>query len=180
MANQRAATRYATAIFALAKEGNKIDQIGADLDGIRSVLENDAQISRYFIAPIIDRKEKAQVLLETFENRIDETALHTLLLLVQKRRESLLNEIIAVYHRLALAERALAPLIITSARALQHDELSSMVARLSTLYGKQFDVRQEVDPSLIGGVRVLMGDRRLDGSISGRLEDLAATLFSKS
>ena len=180
MANQRAARRYATAIFMLAKEGNKIENIGLDLDGIRKVLEEDDQIRRYFLAPIIDRKEKAQVLLECFEHRIDETALHAVLLLVQKRREDLLSEIVTEYHRLALAERSLEPLIITSARPLASDELAGMVSRLSALYGKQFDVHQEIDPSLIGGVRVLMGDRRLDGSISGRLEDLAATLFSKS
>jgi len=178
--NQRAARRYATAIFSLAQEQNKIERIGSDLDLIHTVLQSDAQLKRFFVAPVIDRNEKAKALLEAFEHRIDETSLHTLLLLVQKRREALLGEILTEYRRLALAERGLEPLIITSARQLESEELSQMVSRLSHLYGKQFDVRQEVDPKLIGGVRMLMGDRRIDGSISGRLEELAATLFSRS
>jgi F-type H+-transporting ATPase subunit delta len=55
-----------------------------------------------------------------------------------------------------------------------------MVSRLERLYGKSFDATLTVDPSLIGGVRITMGDRRIDGSIDGRLEDLARTLFAKN
>jgi F-type H+-transporting ATPase subunit delta len=52
------------------------------------------------------------------------------------------------------------------------------VNRLQSIYGKKFEVRQVVDPNLIGGVRITMGDRRIDGTISGQLDALARTLFS--
>jgi F-type H+-transporting ATPase subunit delta len=180
MLSQRAARRYATAIFSLAQERDKVAQIGADLEAVYSILESDPQFKRFFTAPVIDRDEKSKVLIDAFENRIDEASLHTVLLLVRKRRETLLGAILTEYRNLALVARGLEPLVITSARPLGQDELDRMVSRLSEFYGKQFDVRQEVDSNLIGGVRMLMGDRRIDGSVSGRLEELAATLFSRS
>jgi F-type H+-transporting ATPase subunit delta len=77
-----------------------------------------------------------------------------------------------------MASRGTEPLTITAARKLDDAELSSLVDRLQTIYGKKFEVRQVVDPNLIGGVRITMGDRRIDGTISGQLDALARTLFS--
>jgi F-type H+-transporting ATPase subunit delta len=51
-----------------------------------------------------------------------------------------------------------------------------LVARLESVYGKKFEVTEVVDPSLIGGLRLMMGDRRIDDSISGRLNTLAREL----
>ncbi|MDQ2918352.1 MAG: F0F1 ATP synthase subunit delta, partial [Verrucomicrobiota bacterium] len=69
---------------------------------------------------------------------------------------------------------------VTTGQALSPQELRKMIARLEAVYKKKFDVTQKIDPTIIGGVRIMMGDRRIDGSISGRLEDLSRTLFAKN
>jgi F-type H+-transporting ATPase subunit delta len=76
--------------------------------------------------------------------------------------------------------RGAEPLTVTSAKQLSPQELNVLVARLQKIYGKTFDVTQNVDPNLIGGVRIMMGDRRIDGSVEGRLEELSRTLFAKN
>jgi F-type H+-transporting ATPase subunit delta len=178
--NPRLARRYAAAIFSLAQAGGKVESIAADLEAADAILRSDPRVQEYFLAPIIDAAEKTRVLLAAFEHRIDETALHALLLLVRKRREGLLGEILTEYQSLALAGRGREPLIVTSARPLEQSELARLVARLSERYGKEFEVRAEVDAGLIGGLHLRMGDSRIDGSCSGRLEELAAALFSRS
>jgi F-type H+-transporting ATPase subunit delta len=70
--------------------------------------------------------------------------------------------------------------VLTSAKPLSADELAKTVARLQALYAKKFEVKQVVDPSVIGGVRILMGDRRVDGTVAGRLDTLARTLFARN
>ena len=70
--------------------------------------------------------------------------------------------------RAAAASRQRAPLSKT--------ELDALVARLAAAYHTKFDVTQSVDPELIGGVRITMGDKRADGTIAGRLDDLARLL----
>jgi F-type H+-transporting ATPase subunit delta len=107
-------------------------------------------------------------------------ALHTLLLLVRKRRESLLRAIVQQYDVLQMQARGAEPLTITSAKQLSQNELNQLVSRLEKIYGKTFDVTQNVDPNLIGGVRIAMGDRLIDGSVEGRLEELSRTLFAKN
>ena len=77
---------------------------------------------------------------------------------------------------LALSAAGKEPLEIVSARPLGQAETDRIVARLSALYGATFEVNVKVDPSLLGGVRITMGDRSIDGSIAGRLDQVAREL----
>lgn len=178
--NEAAARRYAAAVFQLAQEAQSGDRIGADLQVMTSALYDNETTKRFYLSPIVDRSEKERVLASAFEGRASEIALHTVLLLVRKRREALLPEIARQYEVLQRQARGAEPLTITSAKALSPQEVQAMVARLEAHYGKKFDVQHNVDPALIGGVRIGMGDRRIDGSVAGRLEELTRTLFSKS
>ncbi|MEO7202055.1 MAG: ATP synthase F1 subunit delta [Candidatus Tumulicola sp.] len=180
MANEKLARRYASAIFSLAVESNATDRIGDDLARMRDVLQNDEAIHTFFVSPIVDRRQKERALTEAFSKRVDDLALHALLLMVRKRREALFGETIDEYRKLQLAARGEEPIVVTSAKPLSDEELAATVARLQKIYGKKFQVKQVVDPSAIGGVRILMGDRRVDGTVAGRLDSLARSLFARN
>lgn len=178
MVNETLARRYAAAIFSLAQAGNAVDRVGADLDSISSSIQRDELAREFFVAPVVQRDAKERVINASFGGRVDEVALHSVLLLVRKRREALLPTIVSEYRKMQLEARGEEPLTVTTARQLDFNELRAMIERLERLYGKKFEVKQVVDRNLIGGVRILMGDRRIDGTISGRLESLARTLFA--
>jgi F-type H+-transporting ATPase subunit delta len=180
MVNEKLARRYATAVFSLARERSVVDRVGDDLAAIAAAMQANAAAWEFFVAPVIDRLAKERALLQIFEGRVDELSLHSLLLLVRKRRESLLGGLAAEYRKLQRAARGAATLTVTTARAIPPEELRAMVERLERLYARTFDVTQVVEPDLIGGVRILMGDRRVDGTVSGRLEALARTLFAQN
>jgi F-type H+-transporting ATPase subunit delta len=177
MVNEKLARRYAMAVFSLARETDAIDRVGDDLATIASAL-GSGTAKDFFVAPIVDRPAKERVLVETFGSRVHDVALHTLLLLVRKRRETILGALVSEYRKLQLAERGAEALTVTSARELSRDELRALVERLERLYATKFAVTQVVDSQLIGGVRILMGDRRIDGTVAGRLEALSRTLFA--
>lgn len=180
MANETVARRYALAIFQLASDANKVETVGRDLNAVARAVGDDAATQTFFLSPVVDRKEKERVLLQTFSGKVDDVALHALLLLVRKRREALLREIVRQYAQLEMDARGAERLTVTSARDLSGEELHQLVSRLERLYGKKFDVTQRVDPKLIGGVRLTMGDRRIDGSVEGRLDELSRTLFAQT
>jgi F-type H+-transporting ATPase subunit delta len=180
VANETLARRYALAIFQLAQEQKATDTVGADLRTLRDAVYEDESTKGFFLSPVVERSEKERILVAAFAGKCSEIALHALLLLVRKRRESLLREIVTQYAVLETQAEGLEPLGVTTAKELPADELRSLVANLEKIYGKRFDVRQTFDSNLIGGVRVMMGDRRIDGSVKGRLEELTRTLFTQN
>jgi F-type H+-transporting ATPase subunit delta len=177
MANETLARRYATAIFSLAKDADAIPQIRTDLHVVKSVLDGDEAARKFFRSPVIDRKEKAGIVERAF-GLLHEIALHSVLLLVRKRREAIFDEIVAQYDLLEERSRGASPLRIESARELDPGELRELVDKLARRYSTTFDVTQSVDPHLIGGVRITLGDKQIDGSVAGRLDDLARMLSS--
>ena len=177
MPNQTLARRYAQAVFELAQPERR-EEVGSDLRSIWNAIQSDENVLRFFAAPIVDRAQKEKVVASAVRGQAGDLALHFVLLLVRKRRERLFPEIITQYEALVQASRGAEPLTIVSARELPQNELDRMVARLSKVYGKNFEVRQRVDPSLLGGVRIRMGDLAVDASVAGKLDDLARTLLA--
>ncbi len=176
MVNRTLARRYAIAALTLARERNAIERVSADLVTVSNAIGENGLVRDFFVAPVIERGAKERVLREAFEGRVDPIALHTLLLLIRKRRETLLGAIVAEYLALERAALGVEALTLQSARNLDGEQRLRLVSRLEALYGKKFEVTEVVDPQLIGGLRVIMGDRRIDATISGRLNALAREL----
>lgn len=180
MVNQTLARRYAIAVITLAREQDAVERVGADLSIISKAIGGTGLIRDFFVAPIVERREKERVLGEAFAGRVHPIAANTLLLLIRKRRETLLGAIVAEYIALERAALGVESITVESARALDREERLRLVSRLQALYGKKFDVTELVDPQLIGGLRIVMGDRRIDATISGRLNALTRELAQTS
>jgi len=174
--NQTLARRYAVAVSSLATEQQAADRVGSELATVADAIAGNAQAREFFLSPVIPKPAKERLLDEAFEGKLHPIALHTLLLLVRKRREPLLPALVAEYLDLQRAARGAQTVTLTAARALGASESASLVQRLERLYGKKFEVAQVVDPSLIGGLRIMMGDRRIDATIAGSLNALARDL----
>ena len=175
MPNETLARRYATAAFQLAQETNRVKGVQHDLHTFVEALNADEDVRKFFRSPVVDRREKEAIVAQAFA-KLDPIALHTILLLVRKRRENLVEEIVAQFDVLEREARGAQPLQITTARPLSKAQLDEIVQRLAAKFATTFDVTQSVDPNLIGGVRIMMGDRLVDGTVAGRLDDIARLL----
>ncbi len=179
MVNQTLARRYAVAVASLASEAQVTDRVGEDLGTVAELIGGRGELHDFFVSPVISRPDKERVLANAFEAALHPIALHTLLLLVRKRREPLLNGIVSEYRALQRAARGAQILTLTSARTLDRADYGALIERLERLYAKKFEVTEVVDPQVIGGVRIMMGDRRIDATISGRLDSLARELATQ-
>src|SRR5947209_5312716 len=141
MPNETLARRYATAVFQLAQEAGAIPGVQHDLRTFVESLAADETVRRFFRSPVVDRKEKESIVAQAF-GRLDPIALHTVLLLIRKRRETLVEEIVAQYDVLEREARGAKALRITTARPLSKAELDALVQRLAVAYHTTFDVTQ--------------------------------------
>jgi len=166
-----AAKRYAQAAFDVAKEHDKLDEWERELTQLTATLGNP-ESEEFFEHPAVPPEAK-QAALRTMVTGEDQQAVRNLLLLLLERdRLHQLPQIVEVFHSLVLEDRGVAIANVTTAVELQPKELDLVRSRLRQMVGKEIQITTQVDPEIIGGIVVRIGDMLLDGSVLTQLKQL--------
>lgn len=168
----RVARRYASALFRAALNANALQRVSEDLQRLHLVLQEIDALRTFLYSPLIPRDRKKQRVDELFARDLQPITLRLLELVIEKRRETLLEAICEEFQRLHEAHEGIVRTTIYSAVPLTPEEQQALLQRLENSTGKRILPTFEVDPDLIGGVRVRLGDYQIDGSIRGALERL--------
>lgn len=172
-----AARRYAEAAFQLAQRDDALDRWGADLDvvaGIAASREAERMLDNPAI-PLADRRAALEKLLQ---GRVQPPVAKLAAVLLERSRVALMPRVAAEYHRLLNMQRGIVTAVVTSAAPLTPHETAAVRARVEQMAGSKVELRAEVDPDLLGGLTVQVGDRLLDASVRGRLERLRDELLA--
>ncbi len=181
MVKQTLARRYAIAIATLAREQHAVERVSDDLQAIGDSIGAPGLIRDFFESPVIDRPSKELALRTRFRGQgASDRAARALAARSQAAREVARPRSSPNTSRWNVRRAAWSSLTLETARPLDPAERDRLMARLEAVYGKKFEVKEIVDPTLIGGLRLMMGDRRIDASISGRLDALARELSHAS
>jgi F-type H+-transporting ATPase subunit delta len=172
-----AARRYAEAVFQLASRDDSYDRWAADLQ-LAATVVSDEGIARIVNSPAVPLRQRAGVLGNALGDRLSPAAINLVKLLDQRGRLVLLPAIAADYGRLVDRMRGVATATVTSAAPLAKEETAAVQARIEAMTGQSVRLATAVDPSLIGGLTVRVGDRLIDGSVRGRLERLRDQLVA--
>lgn len=177
------AGRYAAALYEIASEEkvltkykSKVDEIEDELKAIEQVIAENADLQKLLYHPQITPAAKKELLDKLFKGKISEVTGNFLALLVDRRRETFFTDIVAEYIALANAGRNIVAAQVTSAVELNDKEKGELKQILGTLAGQKVETSFTVDPSLIGGVVVRMGDKIIDGSVKTRLATMRESL----
>ena len=165
--------RYARALYELADEARRLDEVADDLRSLASALDQSDDLRRLVRSPVLSRDEQARAVAAVMAAMgTGDLVRRTVGLLAQKRRLFALKDIIADYLRLLAAHRGETTAEVASARELSADELERLRATLKTIVGRDVAVETRVDPELLGGLVVRVGSRMLDSSIRTKLQRL--------
>lgn len=164
------AKRYAVALFETAKEKNLLDQIEAELQAVARSLDEHPQFLELLYSPRIDQQVKKDTFNQIFANSLSETMLNFMNLLIDRHREGELNAILGHYTRQANQERGMEDALVTSVQPLTEAESESIKQHFGELTGKQIRLNNKINPAILGGMIVQIGDRLFDGSVVGKLE----------
>lgn len=178
MPDETLARRYSAALFALAKERGATDATSRELDAFVEALAKDAAIRDFWASPVIDRVRKVALLKSAFATRLSELTYNFLVLLVRKRREALVDVVARQMHGLLDEDAGRTVAQIATPTPLSPDELAELARRLSNVYRRPIIPQARVDAGLLGGAVVQMGDKYVDASVSGRLEEVRRHLLS--
>lgn len=168
------ARRYALALYQEAQEKGVADRIDEDMDALRETLAGSAELVSLFRSPIVPRPKKEAVLGRIFEGKVHDLTMRFIRLLVEKEREELLPVVVAAYATLKDERLGIVEAHVRSAKPLGFDEAEALRKALESRSGKKVRMKMDVEPSLVGGLVVRIGDKVFDRSVRHQLHVLSA------
>ncbi len=172
-----AARVYAKALFDIGIEEQAVGTIYDDLHAVQAAVDGlDAELRAFFKMPQLRREDKRRIFKAAFEGRVGRPVLGLLLVLVQKRREPLLDNIVEEFDRYRDQHEGRVQASVTTARELDADLAEALRAALERQTNKTVVLHERVDPELLGGIRVNLGDSVLDGTVRRGLQDMRRSL----
>jgi F-type H+-transporting ATPase subunit delta len=162
---------YARSLFEVAKEQNKLDVVREQLGQIADALDGTRELSLFFFSPYFSTEEKKEGLDRAIEGA-EPIVRNFLELLVEKHRMPALFRIRREFDALWQEENKLLPVTITSAVDLDEQTVRSIGDAIGQQTGRRVELTTKVDPDVLGGLVVRVGNSILDASIRNRLENL--------
>jgi F-type H+-transporting ATPase subunit delta len=170
--NATIARNYAEALFELGARSREGEAYADAFRTLGEALSSDPRIERFLETPKIDAKAKESVLRQALEDRVPERFLRFVLVVVAKRRQSLLGQIQAAYQEILDEHAGRIHAQVTLARQADEATERLLAERLGEMLGKTVVPHVTVNPDILGGVVVRFGDRAMDGSIRRQLISL--------
>lgn len=171
------ARNYAEALLELAVADHAVEAYAEEMNRIAALVEAEPDIRTFLETPRIEPDEKKRALSEALEGRVPVRLLRFLLVVIDKRRQRILPEIAAEFNRLANEHFGRLQVDVTVAAEPDEALRVDLQARLSVLLQRDVIPRFLVNPRIIGGVVVRVGDRIMDGSLRYRLSRLRRQLL---
>ncbi|MGG1556772.1 F0F1 ATP synthase subunit delta [Geobacillus thermoleovorans] len=171
------AKRYASALFQIALEQQQLDRIEEDVRAVRQALAENGEFLSLLSYPKLSLDQKKALIREAFAG-VSTPVQNTLLLLLERHRFGLVPELAEQFLALVDDVRGIAKAVAYSARPLTDEELRALSDVFAQKVGKQtLEIENIIDPELIGGVKLRIGNRIYDGSVSGQLERIRRQLI---
>ncbi len=170
------ARRYAKALYQEAQAHGSAAEVDEDVQLIHESLEGSRELVQVFESPTISREKKTAIVKSLFDGKVRPITLRFLDLLIEKEREDVFPGIVEAYGNLRDEENGIVEAQVRTAMPLGEAERQEVVARLEKMTGKTVRPVITVDPALIGGVVIRIGDVVYDGSVRNQLDTLRERL----
>lgn len=166
---------YAVAVFRLAKEKNALAK-WSEMLSLASAVIADPQMQAVIDDPKFISSDIERLVLAVCGDKLDESGINLIKLLVEYDRLAMLPVIAGIYEDLKAQDEGTLEAEITAAAALSDAQVKTLVGHLQTKFGKKVEASVKVDPEIIGGIKIVVGDTVIDASVRGRLQEMAYTL----
>jgi F-type H+-transporting ATPase subunit delta len=162
---------YARALFEVAKQHDVLDRVHEELGELADALERSRELQVFFFSPYFSSEEKRDAIERILEGA-DERFVNFLKLLAERHRMPVIHRIRQRFEQLWAEEHRLLPVSVTSAVELEDRLVQEIGRRIEEQTGRRVQLTSTVDPDVLGGLVVRVGNMVLDASVRNRLEQL--------
>jgi len=162
---------YSRSLFEVAREHDRIDEIREQLGEVSDAFSENKELATFFFSPYFSTEEKKEGVGKTLSGA-NESLVNFLKLLVENHRMPLIHRIRRQYEKLWQEENQLLPVQVTSAIELDQQTVQSIGDKIGEQTGRKIDLESRVDPDILGGIVLRVGNAILDASIRNRLDQL--------
>ena len=163
---------YSSALYEAAKDENKVDAILRDLKDLQVIFEANSDFVEFMNTPVIGKEERKKIVKEVLENKINIETLNFLLILIDKRMIKHFKNIVKHYKHLIDEEKNITSGIVFSVEHLSDDQISKFEDKVGILLKKKINLSNQIDSSILGGVKIFVEGKIIDASIKKQLSDL--------
>jgi F-type H+-transporting ATPase subunit delta len=175
------AGRYATALYDLADEQKALDAVKADLEAVRALIDDSADLRLLIRSPLFTRRDQARAVAAVLEAAgISDLVRRFVAVVADNRRLFALPDMIVAYGALLAERRGEVAAEVTSAAPLSEAQLAAIDTALRGAVGGKIAVDTRVDPDIIGGLIVKIGSRMIDNSLKTKLQRLQLAMKGAS
>ena len=179
MTAPRVAERYAEALFELARARDAVPHISRDLADLATTVQASPDLQRLLKRPDLPSERKIAALRQALGEEFSEAIVALLAVLVRHGRGDAVKQVADAYDELADRAAGIVRAEADSVVPLTREQRSRMVRVLERITGQQVKLEESVDPTVLAGVRLRIGDRLIDGSAAGRLARLREELLDQ-
>jgi len=172
MSGSRAAVRYAKAILSFALEQSKEVEVNNDMLLIANTIEESKDLQLILSSPVLKSEEKKSTLKEIFSSKVSGLTIGLIDLLVENKRLSILTDVAKKYTVIYDELKGIEVAKVTTAVPLTEELSNKVLAKVKEITGKEATIENIVNPDIIGGFILRIGDVQYDASITNKLQVL--------
>ena len=161
---------YGGALYSLARDEGLSDAIMAELKVLNESLRQEPGFLRLLSSPTLTKQERCGIVDDSFRGKVHEYVLNFLKLLAEKGYTGHFSQCYAAYKELYNQDNGILPVTAVTAVALNQDQSARLTEKLARLTGKRIELTNRVDPSVLGGMRLDYDGKRVDDTVSHRLD----------
>ena len=163
---------YGQSLYDLAAEEGLSEEILKQMEAVQAIFKENPDYITLLLEPSIPRRERLGLLEEAFKGQVHPYLQNFLMILLENSLLRGFSACCRTYRESYNKDHGIEEATVTSAVALTEAQVKSLKSKLEAISGKTVILRQKVDSSVLGGLRVEIGGRLLDGTVMGRLADL--------
>ena len=175
MKSSKVASRYAKSLLEIAIEQNKIDSVLGDMQFLTEINNESRDLELLIQSPIVNPDKKVEIFERIFE-QFETVSMAFVKLITKNGRESLLPQIADAFQAMVKEHKGIVPVSLISASPLDAKTKEMITNKVQTLVSGQLEIEEKIDPALIGGFIVRMGDTQIDASVASQFNNLKQRL----